>query len=76
MPSVRFLASKRCTCIVLVILLLGKIMPIYFYYIKKKLVYIIIVALFSHQPSSYIECIKSNIYLFCNVKSVSNIKYL
>ena len=76
MPSVRSLASKRYTYIIVVILLLSKIMPIYSRYTKKKLVYIIIIALFSRQPSSYIKYIKLNICLFCNVKSVLNTKYL
>ena len=76
MPPIRFLASKCCIYIVLVILLLGEIMPIYFYCAEKKLVYIIIIALFSRQPSSYIKYTKLNIYLSCNVRSVSNAKYL
>ena len=48
MPSDRFIAFKHRTRVVAVILLFGKIMPIYSYYTEKKLVYIIIVALFSH----------------------------
>ena len=48
MPPVRSLASKCCTYVIVVILLLGEIMPIYSRYIKKKLVYIIIVAPFSY----------------------------
>ena len=47
MPPGRFLASKHYTYIVAVILLLGEIMPSYSYYIKKKLVYITIIAPFS-----------------------------
>ena len=76
MPPIRFLASKRCAHTVAVILLLGKIMPSYSRYKEKKLVYIIIIALFSHQPSFYVECTKLNIHLSCNVRSVSNAKYL
>ena len=48
MPPIRFLASKRRACIVLVIFSIGEIMPIYSRYAKKKLVYIIIAA-----PSGY-----------------------
>ena len=76
MPPIRSLASKRHTYTVAVILLLGEIMPSYFYYEEKKLVYIIIIAPFSRQPSSYSKCTKLNIYLSCNVKSVSNAKYI
>ena len=54
---IRFLASKHRVYIIAVILLLGKIMPSYSHYKEKKLVYIIIIAFFSRQPSSYIECI-------------------
>ena len=74
MPLIRSLASKCRAYIVSVILLLGEIMPIYSRCAEKKLVYITIIALFSHQPSSYIKCTKSNIYLSCNVRLVSDAK--
>ena len=73
---IRSLVSKRCTYIVATILLLGKIMPIYSHYTEKKLVYITIITPFSHQPFSYIKCIKLNIRLFYNIKSVSNTEYI
>ena len=76
MPLIRSLVSERRAHAVAVILLLGEIMPFYFYCDKKKLVYIIIIALFSRQPSSYFKCIKLNIYLSCNVRSVSDAKYI
>jgi hypothetical protein len=76
MPSIRSLASKYYTYIVLVILLLGEIMPIYSHYAEKKLVYIVIITPFSHQFSFYIKCTKSNIHLFCNIKLVLDAKYL
>ena len=76
MPSVRSLASKHCTYIVLVTLLLSEIMPTYSHYIEKKLVYIAIIVPSSRQPTSYIKCTKSNMRLSCNVKSVSDAKYL
>ena len=61
MPPIRSSASKRCTYIVAIILLLGKIMPIYSCYVLKGLVYIVIIAPFSRQPSSCTECTKLNI---------------
>ena len=76
MPLIRFLVSKRHACTVAVILLFGEIMPSYSYCEEKKLVYIIIAAPFSRQPSSYIKYIKSNMYLSCNVRSVSDIECL
>ena len=76
MPFIRSLASKRRAYIVAVILLLGEIMPSYSYCNKKKLVYIIIIAPFSRQPSFYFKCTKLNIHLSYNVKSVSDTEYL
>ena len=76
MPPIRSLASKRRTYTVAVILLLGEIIPSYSHYKEKKLIYIIIIAPFSRQPSFYIKCTKLNICLSYNVKSVSNTKYL
>ena len=76
MPFIRSLAFKHHAYIVIVILLLGEIMPSYSYCDKKKLVYIIIIALFNYQPSSYSKCTKSNICLSCNVKLLSNTEYL
>ena len=76
MPFIKSLASECCAYIITLILLLGVIMPIYSYCVKKKLVYIIITALFSYQPSSYSKYIKLNIYSSCNIKSVSNAKYI
>ena len=76
MPPVRSLVFKYCTCAVVVILLLGKIISSYSCYKEKKLVYIIIITPSSRQPSFYIKCTKLNIYLSCNVKSISNTKYI
>ena len=76
MPFIRSLASKRRAYAITVILLLGKIMPSYSRCDEKKLVYIIIIAPSSRQLSFYLKCTKSNIHLFCNVKSVSDTKYL
>ena len=70
MPPIRFLVSKRSTHhskLVAVILLLNKIMPIYSRYAKKKLVYIAIIALFSHQPSSYFKYTKLNMHSSYNI---------
>ena len=76
MPPIRSSASERRAYTVAVILLLSEIMPSYSCCEEKKLVYIIIVAPSSHQPSSYVKCIKSNIRLSCNVKLVSNVECL
>ena len=76
MPFIRSLVSKRRTYIIAVILLLGEIMPSCSRCAEKKLVCIIIIALFGRQPFFYIKCIKLNIYLSCNVRLVSNTEYL
>ena len=57
-----------------VILLLDEIMPTYSHYTEKELVYIIIIALSSRQPSSYAKCIKLNIRLLYDICLVSNTK--
>ena len=78
MPSVKSSAFKRftyCFKLVVVILLFSKIILTYLHCAKKGLVYIIIIALFSCQPFSYIECTKLNIHSSCNIYLVSNTKY-
>ena len=76
MPLIRSLVFKHYAHAVAVILLLSKIMPSCFYYKEKKLVYIIIMAPSSYQPSFYSKCTKSNIHLSCNIKSISNAECL
>ena len=70
------LASIRCIIFITLILFINKVMPSYSYYIKKGLVYIIIISLSSYQPLSYTKYIKSNMRLFYNVYSISNTKYI
>ena len=76
MPFIRSLVSKRCAYIIAVILLFSEIMPSCSRCKEKKLVYIIIIAPFSRQPSFCVKCTKLNIHSFCNVKSVSNTECL
>ena len=75
MPFIRFLASKRRTYIVVVILSLSEIMPTCSCYVSKGLVYIVIIAPLSRQPSFYTKCIKLNMRSFYNIKLVFNAKY-
>ena len=74
MPPIRSLASKHRTHVVAVILLFSKIIPTYSRYMLKGLVYIIIIAPLSRQPSSYTKCTKLNMHSSCNIKLVSNAK--
>ena len=76
MPPVRSLVFKHRTYIVAVILLLSKIMPIYSHYTKKKLICVIIIALFGCQPSSYSKCTKANTCSLYDVRLVSINKYI
>ena len=73
-PFVKSLVSKRRACVVTVILLFSKIMPIYSRCVLKGLVYVIIIAPLGRQPFFYTKYTKSNIYLSCNVRLVSNAK--
>ena len=75
MPFIRSLVSKRYTYIVAIILSLGKIMPTYFYYVLKGLVYIAIMSPFGRELSFYAKCTKLNMRLSYNIRSISNIKY-
>ena len=76
MPSVRSLAFKRRIYIGIVILLLGIIILIYSYCVKKKLVYIAIVSLSNYQPFFCSEYIKLNMRFSCNIKSILNMEYI
>ena len=76
MPPIKSLVSECRAYIVTLILLLSVIMPMCSRYTKKKLVYIIIMVLSGHQPSSCSKYTKSNIYSSYNIKSVSNTKYI
>ena len=76
MPPVRFSVSTHHAKLVAVIFSLSEIMPFYSCCKEKKLVYVVIVALFSHQPSSYIKYTKLNMRLTYNIKLVSKAKYI
>ena len=73
---IRSLVSERCTYIIAIIFLLSKIIPIYFCYILKGLVYIIIITLSSRQSSFYTKYTKSNMRSFCDIRLISNTKYI
>ena len=75
MPFIRSLASVYCILLAASISLNSKIMSPYSYYAKKGLVYVTIIAFFSHQPSSYFKCTKANTYSLYNIYSVSTNKY-
>ena len=69
-PPIRSLVSERLarySKLVAVILLLNKIMFTYSHCMEKGLVYIIIIALSSCQPSLYTEYIKLNMCTLYNI---------
>ena len=79
MPFIKSSVSKYTAYyfkLVAIILLLGKIITTYSCYIEKGLVYIIIIAPLSRQPSFYTKYTKLNIRSSYNIKLVSNAKYL
>ena len=70
MPPIRSSVSKYaayCSKLVAVILSLSEIIPSYSCCMEKGLVYIIIAAPSSYQPSLYTEYIKLNIYALYNI---------
>ena len=75
MPFIRSLASVCCVLLAASISLDSEIISPYSYYIKKGLVYITIIALFSPQPSSYFKYIKANTCFLCDVHLVFTNKY-
>ena len=76
MPPIRSSAFKRCAYIVAIILLLSEIMPTCSRCVSKGLVYVIITALSSRQPSSCTKYTKSNMRSSCDVYLVSAAKYM
>src|SRR5271170_603412 len=69
------LSLLRYAKLVTLILSISKIIPTYSRYIKKELVYIAIASPTRRQPSSYAECIKANMRLSYDIRSISNTKY-
>ena len=76
MPLIRSLVSIYCILLATSISLDSEIISPYSYYIKKGLVYIVIITSFSCQPSSYFKCIKANTYSLCNMRLISINKYI
>ena len=75
MPPIRLSMFKRCVLLAVSISLNREIISPYSHYIKKGLVYIIIINLFSRQFFFYTKCTKLNTYILCNMRSVSLNKY-
>ena len=76
MPPIRSSMSKCCTLLVVSISLNREIMSPYSYYIKKGLVYIIIIGPFSRQSSFYAKCTKLNTCMLYNMYLISLNKYI
>ena len=75
MPFIKSSVFKRCTLLTTFISLNGEIISPYFYYIKKRLVYIIIISFFSCQPFSYFKYTKANTCLLCDMRLILFNKY-
>ena len=76
MPSIRSSASIYYILLAISISLNGEIINPYSCYIKRGLVYIAIIALFSYQPSSCSKYTKANTCLLYNMRLVSTNKYI
>ena len=75
MPPIKLSISKRYALLAASISLNREIISPYSYYIKKGLVYIIIIDPFSRQPFFYAEYTKLNTYILCDMRLVSLNKY-
>ena len=75
MPFIRSLAFKHWAKLVSTIILFGKIMPSYSCYVKRRLLCIIIIALFNCQPSSCTKCTRVNMRASCDIYLVSDAEY-
>ena len=76
MPFIRSLVSVCCVLLTASISLNGEIISPYSYCIKKGLVCVAIIALFSCQPFSYSKCTKANTYSLCDICLVFTNKYI
>ena len=76
MPFIRSLASIYYVLLAVSISLNSEIISLYSCYIKKGLVYIIIIAFSNHQPSFYFKDIKANTCFLCDVRLVFTNKYI
>ena len=74
MPPIKSSISNYYNWLVTTILSFSKVILFYSCYTEKKLVYIIIAAPSSRQPSFYTKCTQVNIRSSCNIWSVSNAK--
>jgi len=71
------LLQAQCyTYTVAFILLSSEVILLYSHCAKKGLVYVVIIALSSYQPSFYSECTSINMQSSYNVCLVSNTKYI
>ena len=75
MPPIRSTASRRYNKLMPLILFINKVMPSYSYYIKRGLLYVMIVSPSSRQPLSYAKYTTVNMRFSYNICLVSNTKY-
>ena len=76
MPFIRSLVSKYYIKLVSTIILLGEIIPSYSYYVKRRLLYIVIAAPFSCQLFFYAKCTRANMRASYDICLVSNAEYM
>ena len=76
MPAIRLIVFKHYALLTSSIAFNSEIINSCSCCVKKGLVYIIIMELFSYQPFSYSKCTKLNTYMLCNMRSVSLNKYI
>jgi hypothetical protein len=73
---IRFSVSKRHALLITIISLDKEIINPYSCYIKKGLVYIVLISPSRRQPSFYLKCTKVNTQLFYNIRFIPFNKYI
>src|SRR6266704_354578 len=76
MPPIRSFAFKHYNKLITIILLLNKVIPFCSYYVEKGFTCVAIMAPSGHQLLFCTKCTGANIRSLCDVRSVSDSKYI
>ena len=71
MPPIKSFVLERRVFLAISISLDRKIVSPYFYYAKKRLIYVVLATHLGRQPSFYLKYIKVNTYLLYDMRLIS-----